>query len=179
MFDVGTQITHATGEEPRSSYLGNPSGNAVGVVYGDNPRQIWYFGGNPIVPDEHYLPQRNAINTARGDFFYQWSFAPIRSAAATRFTAVNTTTGASLAYSEGGPVTAAFYYPLYATWMGTPQYLELGLHPDVEVGESGLLSLTLAPEYYVHNGVVDWDALGHGATMEVPFTVDVEDPQIL
>ena len=41
MFDVGTQITHATGEEPRSSYLGNPSGNAVGVVYGDNPRQIW------------------------------------------------------------------------------------------------------------------------------------------
>lgn len=49
----------------------------------------------------------------------------------------------------------------------------------VEVGESGLLSLTLAPEYYVHNGVVDWDALGHGATMEVPFTVDVEDPQIL
>ena len=179
MFDVGTQITHATGEEPRSSYLGNPSGNAVGVVYGDNPRQIWYFGGNPIVPDEHYLPQRNAINTARGDFFYQWSFAPIRSAAATRFTAVNTTTGESLAYSEGGPVTAAFYYPLYATWMGTPQYLELGLHPDVEVGESGLLSLTLAPEYYVHNGVVDWDALGHGATMEVPFTVDVEDPQIL
>ena len=37
----------------------------------------------------------------------------------------------------------------------------------------------MAPEYYVHNGVVDWDALGHGATMEVPFTVDVEDPQIL
>ncbi len=54
MFDVGTQITHATGEEPRSSYLGNPP-VTPSVWFGDN-QTIWYFGGNPIVPDEHYLP---------------------------------------------------------------------------------------------------------------------------
>lgn len=179
MYDVGTQITHATGEETRSSYMGDDRGNAVGVVYGDNPTDIWYFGGNPIVPDEHYIPERNAINTARGDYFYQWSFAPIRSAAASHFYAENTTTGEELANREGGAVDAAFYYPLYASWMGTPQYMELNLHPDVEVGEYGLMRLTLAPEYYVQDGVVDWDALGKGTTMEVPFTVDVEGPKIL
>ena len=179
MFDVGTQITHATGEESRDSYLGNNAANAVGVVHGDDPSSVWYFGGNPIVPDVAYLPERNAINTARGDYFYQWSFAPVRNAAASHFYAENTTTGQVLADQDGGAVDAAFYYPLYATWMGTPQYLDLNLYPAVQVGESGLLRLTLAPEYYVKDGVVDWDALGKGATMEVPFTVDVESPKIL
>lgn len=179
MFDVGTQITYATGEETRASYLNNTYGNAVGIVYGDKPREVWYFGGNPIVPDEYYIPERNAINTQRGDYFYQWSFAPVRNAAATRFRAVNTTTGEELANVEGGSVTAAFYYAAYASWMNSPQYQDIMLSPDVEVGEYGLLSLTLAPEYYVQDGVVDWDALGEGATMEVPFTVDVEAPEIL
>lgn len=179
MFDVGTQITHATGEEPRVSYVGSNTVNAVGVVYGDDPSSVWYFGGNPIVPDATYIPERNAINTARGDYFYQWSFAPVRSAAASHFYAENTTTGQVLANCDGGAVDAAFFYPLYNTWMGTPQYMELNLYPEVQVGESGLLRLTLAPEYYVEDGIVNWDALGKGATMEVPFTVDVESPKIL
>jgi hypothetical protein len=47
------------------------------------------------------------------------------------------------------------------------------------VGEYGLLKLSLATEYHVKNGVVDWDSLGSGATMELPFTVDIEAPRIL
>lgn len=178
MFDVGTQITHATGEESRASYLNNVYGNAIGIVYGDNPRDVWYFGGNPVVPDAHYIPERNAINTQRGDYFYQWSYAPVRSASALRFSAVNTTTGETLASGEGGAVYAAYYYVPYGSWMNTPQYWDIDLAPDLEVGEHGLLSLTLAPEYYVEDGVVDWDTLGEGATMEVPFTVDNMVPQI-
>ena len=179
MFDVGTQITFATGEEKRSSYLDNNYGNAVGVIYGDNPYEVWYFGGNPIVPDEAYIPERNAINTERGDYFYQWSYAPVRTAAASRFTAMNTTTGEVWMDQEGGAVPAPFYYIPYGSWMETPQYYEIGLYPDLEVGEYGLLRLSLATEYHTQNGQVNWDALGDGASMEVPFTVDVETPQIL
>ena len=73
---------------------------------------------------------------------------------------------------------AAFYYYAYQSWMDTPQYIDVELAPDLNVGESGLLKLSLATEYHVRDGKVDWDSLGKGATMEVPFTVDNEAPVI-
>ena len=179
MYDVGTQVTFATGEETRSSYLNNTYGNAMGIIYGDRPYEVWYFGGNPIVPDTKYIPERNAINTERGDYFYQWAYAPIRTAEASRLQAMNTTTGEVWIDRVGGPVGAAFYYYAYQSWMDTPQYAEIELAPDLEVGEYGLLKLTLATEYHVVDGQVDWDSLGKGATMEMPFTVDNEAPEIL
>ena len=180
MFDVGDYVTHATGDEPRPSYLGNDSVNTLGVIYGDRPGSVYYFGGNPVVPDETYLPERNAINVARGDYFYAWQFATIRNAGASRFTAVNTTTGQKLCADKFfGPVQAAFFYPFYATWMNAPQIVELNLRPEMEMGESGLMTMSLAPELYVDSErSVDWDALGGGVSMEMPFTVDNEAPTI-
>ena len=179
MYDVGTYTTFATGEEQRSSYLNNTYGNALGIIYGDKPYEIYYFGGNPIVPDEYYIPERNAINAERGDYLYQWAYAPIRTAEAGRFQAMNTTTGEVWEDREFGSVGAAFYYYAYQSWMDTPQYIDVELYPDLEVGEQGLLKLSLATEYHVKNGKVDWDALAEGATMEIPFTVDNETPEIL
>ena len=179
MYEVGDQITFATGEETRSPYMGSTYSNALGIIYGDKPYEVWYYGGNPIVPDEQYIPERNAINTERGDYFYQWAYAPIRNAEATRFQAMNTTTGEVWMDQTGGPVGAGFYYYAYQSWMDTPQYLEIGLNPDLEEGEYGLLKLSLATEYHVKDGQVDWDSLGKGATMEIPFTVDTEAPEIL
>ncbi len=179
MFDVGTQVTFANGQETRSSYLNNTYGNAIGVIHGDDDWSVWYFGGNPLVPDEEYIPERNAINTARGDYFYQWSFAPIRGAAASRVTVENTTTGEVLLDYEGGPISPAFYYYAYQSWMDTPQYLDIAVAPDMEAGEYGKVTLTLAPEYYLEDGEMNWDALGAGATMEFPFTIDNEYPEIL
>ncbi len=179
MYEVGDQITYATGEEKRSPYMGSTYSNALGIIYGDKPYEVWYYGGNPIVPDAQYIPERNAINTERGDYFYQWAYAPIRTAEASRFQAMNTTTGEVWIDQLGGAVGAAFYYYAYQSWMDTPQYLEIGLAPDLQVGEQGLLKLSLATEYHVRDGQVDWDSLGKGATMQIPFTVDVEAPEIL
>ena len=39
------------------------------AFYGDRPNEIWFFRGNPIVPDLYYMPERNAINVERGDYF--------------------------------------------------------------------------------------------------------------
>ena len=69
MYDVGSQLTFATGEEVRSSYMNNTSGNAMGIIYGERPNEIWFFVGNPIVPDLYYMPERNAIYVERGDYF--------------------------------------------------------------------------------------------------------------
>ena len=179
MFDVGCQVTFANGQETRSSYMNNTYGNAIGVIRGDDDWNVWYFGGNPLVPDEVYIPERNAINTARGDYFYQWSFAPIRGAAASRVTVENTTTGEILLDYDGGPISPAFYYYAYQSWMDTPQYLDIAIAPDMEVGEYGKVTLTLAPEYYLENGEINWNALSTGATMEFPFTIDNEYPEIL
>ena len=180
MFDVGDYVTHATGDEPRTSYLGNDSMNAVGVVYGDRPTSIYYFGGNPITPDETYLPERNAINLARGDYFYAWQFATVRNAGASRFTAMNTTTGQKLCEDKFfGRMDAAFYYAYYGSWMNAPQIVELDLHPEMELGQYGHMTMSLAPEYYVDDaGNVDWDALAKGTSLEMSFTVDNEAPTI-
>lgn len=180
MFDVGDYVTHATGDESRDSYLGSENINAVGVVYGDRPSSIYYFGGNPITPDETYLPERNAINVARGDYFYAWQFGAIRNAGASRFTAMNTTTGQKLCEDKFfGSIDAAFYYPFFQTWMNAPQVVELNLYPEMEVGQYGHMTISLAPEYYVDDaGNVDWDALAEGTCLEMSFTVDNEAPTI-
>ena len=180
MFDVGTQVTHATGEELRASYFGNTYGNALGIIYGDRPNEVWYFGGNPIVPDAAYLPERNAVNIERGDRFFEWSYAPMRNAVASRFTVTDGQTGELLYEKLGGGVEAAFYYVAYASWMNTPQYFEVDYKPELTEGQSALMTLTLAPEYYANaDGSIDWDALGAGASLEMPITVDNEYPEIL
>ena len=180
MFDAGTQVTHATGEETHASYFGNNYGNALGIIYGDRTNEIWYFGGNPIVPDETYIPARNAVNIERGDRFYQWSYAPARNSIASRFTVTDGDTGELILERLGDGVDAAFYYLAYASWMNTPQYFEVGYTPDLNEDESALLELSFAPEYYVNeDGTIDWEAMGPGATLQMPITVDNAYPEIL
>ena len=180
MFDVGTQVTHATGDESRESYFGNTYGNALGIIYGDRTNEVWYFGGNPIVPDDTYLPERNAINVQRGDRFYEWSYAPIRNSVASRFTVTDGETGELIHEQLGDGVDAAFYYLGYASWMNTPQYYEIGYTPRLKEGETAVLKLTMAAEYYVReDGSIDWDAMGKGASMEMPISVDNVYPEIL
>ena len=180
MFDLGSHETYACGAETRTPYLGSVDANALGIVLGDRQMDgVYYFGGNPVVPDEVFMPERNAINLERGDYFPAWQFSPIRNAAASWFTAVNETTGEVLASMPAGEHSAAFYVPQYQDWMGTPTALELELRPDMEEGERGRLSLTLVPEAYVESdGSFDWEKLGEGATREVPFVVDNHDPVI-
>lgn len=63
---------------------------------------MYYFGGNPLVPDEKYMPERNAVNSERGDKFGKWTFSAIRNAGASRFTVTNVETGEILASAEPG-----------------------------------------------------------------------------
>ncbi len=78
MFDLSTYPEYLAGDETRYPYLGVTSSNAISIVYGDDPDTSYVFGGNPVIPDQGYMPERNAVNSIRGDKFDVWNCAPIR-----------------------------------------------------------------------------------------------------
>ena len=118
------------------------------------------------------MPERNAINLERGDYFRGFDFGLIRNAGAHRAVITNTTTGEELFYEEGGAVDAAYYYAALGGWLNVPQTFELDFAPDMEEGERGLLKFDALVELY--NG--DWSKAD---SMEMPFIVDNTAPVIV
>ena len=183
MFDVGSRMEYLTGEETRAPYLGDMKGNAAVVAYGESS-QTAYFGGNPVVPDERYLPERNAINSENGDQITQLQFVLIRNAAATRVSAKNLTKDRVIMQSEQGAVASAFYFTNGGYWMNTNYRLNTKFLPKgAAEGDRLELALTMAPEYYVSydaegKAVVNWDALGEGASFRIPMVVDNTAPVV-
>ncbi len=171
MFDETCYTTYFTGEESRESYWATSYVNGVGVTYGDDNNVTYYFGGNPIATDSVYMPERNAVNLERGDYFRGWDFGLIRNAGAHRAIITNTTTGEELFYEEGGVVDAAYYYAALGGWLNVPQTFELNFAPDMEEGERGLLSFSAVVERYAG----DWT---RADTMQMPFIVDNTAPVI-
>ena len=188
MFDVGSYNEYVTGDETRYPYLydvNGVSGNYFVVSYASKPGQQYYFGGNPVVRDSHYMPERNAINSETGDQIVGLSFAPIRAGAVTRVQARNLTKdGAVLMETFPGEVPAAYYYSNYSQWMYNAFSLRTAFRPkEVDEGDRLEMALTLAPEHYVTyaedgSTTVDWAALGEGASLRMPMVVDNTAPQV-
>ena len=171
MFDETSPATYYSGEETRESYWATPYVNALGVTYGDDNDITYYFGGNPVVSDDVYMSERNAINLARGDYFNGFDFGLIRNAGAHRGMIENTTTGEVLYYEEGGPIDAAYYYTGLGSWVNVPLTFEYKFAPDMEEGERGLVSFSAVVEMYGD----DWTKAD---TLEMPFVVDNTAPVI-
>ncbi len=178
MLDIGRVETAITGEETRAPYLGNPYANNFQITYGDEPDAVYYFGGNPMVADSVYHPERNAIRSQ--DVISGMAFTAIRDAADSRLVITNGTTGEILAEESMGAVGTAYYYPNGQTWRNTGYSMALNLPGSlVAEGEQLSIALTMAPEYYVDEaGSVDWDALGTGATFATSMTLDNTAPEI-
>lgn len=178
MFDVGSHIEKIAGEEDRIPYVAkNLDSNAIGVTYAGDSQQ-YYFGGNPLIPDETYMPERNAIG-ANGTIS-AITFVAIRNAADSRFTVYNETKDTLIKETNPGAVSSAYYYTNGGTWQNTgytlrPMYTPTG----VADGDKINIALTLAPEYYVGaDGKTAWDKLGEGASLAVSATVDNIEPVI-
>lgn len=180
MFDVGNCIEYQTGEETRTPYMGDETANTFGVLYTEDPAYIYAFGGNPLVPDEHYLPERNAINSENGDKFSKVYYSLIRNAIASRLMITNTDTGEILKSEETGLIESAYFLASMGSWQNAAGSVKINWTPTgIAEGEHISLALTMAPEYYMmEDGTVDWDALGKGATMEVPAVIDNTAPTV-
>jgi len=182
MFDKGSFVEYNYGLENRPPYLYNSAfdvGNYNGLLvkYADMDGEYW-FGGNPMVTDATYMPERNAINAARGDMISKLGFTAIRNAADSYFQVVNSETGEAYINESVGAVDSAYYYVNGQTWRNTYYTLNAGFTPTgIPEGTALDLGLTLIPEYYVDaEGNVNWDALGNGTTLSMPMVVDNTAP---
>ena len=177
MYDKGSYVEYAHGEENRPPYLytsnyANGRYNGLTISYKDNPGEDYWFGGNPYILDDEYMPERNAINSA--DTIKSLGFSLIRNAAQVYLNVLNQK---ELVTDD---LYAAYYSTSAGSWKNTYYTLNLGLNfsglPDNTPAEVGIVSV---PEYYVkEDGSVDWDALGDGATFSMPMVIDNSAPEL-
>ncbi len=181
MFEVGTAQTHVSGQEIRDPYMGSDTVNSLSVEYARDTSHTYYLGGNPITPDPIYKPERNAFNNTNGDKIDALKFSPIRNVGASRVQVINKTTGKTLRDEETGPITGPYYgfIMFMELWMESMQKYPFRWIPkDASEGDTLEFSITLAPEYYMDGDTVNWDALGKGATLTIPLTIDNTAPEI-
>ena len=185
MFDRGTYVELVHGISDGAPYLyqviGN--GNALTISYGDNNE--YYFGGNPLLQDDTYLPERNAFNSVDDSFLLGQYFTLIRNAGDARIQIVNKETGEVYFSKHTGEIYPAFYNYSYGYWDNVQQGMNLfwtgtdasgNPLPEDTVVE---VIFTAAPEYYRKaDGTYDYDALGRGASLVTQMTIDNTAPEV-
>ena len=177
MFDLGQWTTFATGEDERIPYIGRTRGNDFKVMYDWDPGYNYSFGGNPIIPDAKYMPERNAMNAA--DTMDGVSFIAIRHADQSRVVITNETSGKTIMDQQTGAVNMAYYYGALG-WQNSGLTLTTNFSLEDEAeGDVISMGFTLVPEYYIdESGNVDYEALGKGATLSTSFTIDNTAPEL-
>ena len=187
MFDRGTlvELVHlAVDTAPYLYQFVGPYGNALGIDYGDGSE--YYYGGNPILDDAAYLPERNAFNSVDASRITEQSFTLIRGAGAARVQVTNADTGEVYFERQLGELGPAYYNPSYGQWENTVQYARVdwsgrdaGGDPLPE-GTRVNVSLTAVPHYYRQaDGSFSYEGLGQGAHMTTTMTIDNTAPTAL
>ncbi len=187
MFDLGSYLEYEYGVEERPGYLYHVNGNQTNFMtidYGDGTEYI--FGGNPVLTEEQYLPQRNAFSNDDKAMLSALRFSLIRNSADTRMQVENLTTGEIYHDVPMGQMYGAFFDQSSGTWGYVGQMLGLGLDmADEPEGTQMEIRLVAAPEYYRYWDAekerwdFDLDALGEGAYLRFPFTIDNTAPELL
>ena len=153
--------------------------NGLFITYAGDTRE-YYFGGNPITPDDVYMPERNAISGIAGDTISTIGFTSIRNAGAGFYQVIDLTNGEYLKNEELGQVLTAYFYANAGAWKNT--YQELTTNMSMEGIADGTLleiGINLIPEYYVNeDGSVNWDAVGSGTMFSMTMTVDNVAPVV-
>ena len=195
MFDRGSRLEYlyrfGDGETGLRPYMWFPDESAGGLgedafdvesflVQYAGDSNFYDFGGNPLLDDETYHPERNALNA--GDVLAGVSFTQIRNAGASRFYVTDkydrVVKGSEM---QGGASYAAYYYPAQAKWKDTTSTAQFNYIPrNVKEGSELTAHYQLALEYFVDSdGYVRWDELGAGSELAIPFVIDNTAPDIV
>lgn len=183
--DKGSYLEYSYETEDRTPYLAVPSGlgdnaytNETFLVSYAGVKGKYYFGGNPMIPDVEYHPERNAINGK--DTLAGLRFTAIRNAGDARIL-VEDEDGNALVDVTSGPLSGSYYYVNGRTWQSTATTANFNFRAndaDIKEGSKLTYSLTMAPEYFVVDGEVDWDSLHENATQSISATVDNTAPEL-
>ncbi|MBQ2920763.1 MAG: S8 family serine peptidase [Oscillospiraceae bacterium] len=187
MFDRGTlmELVHMTSSTTPYLYQAiGPYGNALGIDYGNGKE--YYYGGNPVLDDDTYLPDRNAFNSVDASRLTEQGFTLIRGAGSARIRITNVKTGEVYYQRELGELFPAFYDPASGQWLNAIQYARLdwsgrdAAGAPLREGTEVAVSLTAVPHYYRQSdGSYPYDDLGIGSTMTTTFTIDNTAPEAL
>ncbi len=180
MFDVGSYLEYNAGLETRPPYLYSVlrTLNVQGIVFTPNGSTGKYFaGGNPVVADDGYYPERNAMNP--NDVISGAQYTQVRNSAGWRFL-INDGNGNPL--GEMGTLAndyAAYYYPNGGEWRYTTSSTSANISlAGLEDGTQLELVFQKAPEYYLKDGAIDWDSVSDATAFKLPFTIDGTEPVI-
>ena len=185
MYDVGGYLKYETGSENRKSYLYDVNGirsNYMSISYGDGKEYL--FGGNPLIEEDAYLPERNAFNNQNGSMLQYLRVTQIRNAAASMILVDDAATGEEYHALDLGPINTAYYSTTTGSWQQSQHKIPVFLNLK-GIGEGTRLNVSLvsAPEYYCTydkegKATVRWDALEEGAYLTTSFTIDNTAPEI-
>ncbi len=183
MYDVSSPLELQYGTDTRMPYL-QAHNNSFTVTYGGDSQE-YYFGGNPLVQDETYLPARNAFNNQNGDAINRVVYTQIRNAGSGKLTIRNAETGEL--YSEkmldANSLEGAYFHVNEGKWHNTEKSVRIKWNGQDAQGQmlpEGTrveISLALAPEYYRNaDGTYAWEKVGQGAYLTQELTIDNTAP---
>ena len=136
----------------------------------------YVVGGNPLVEDDEYLSERNAISSEFGNVGGAY-YTLIRNSAVTRFVVTDQETNEVYYTQDLGDQYAEYYY---TDWENTQIESELAWNvtdangQPLAEGTKVNISLVALPEYYADST----DIPGKGSAFTVPLTVDNTAPEI-
>ncbi|MBQ7491369.1 MAG: Ig-like domain-containing protein [Clostridia bacterium] len=183
MFDVGSFLKYSYDLEDRVPYMYAALGDTAFQIQGFMDGDGYAVGGNPFGPaydEDTYMPERNALNlkdTGLGGV----RFTQIRNASGYRFW-ITDEEGSVIDGLDANGVErsyAAYYHPNSGKWQNTYTTVRNPLDlSGLEENSAVVLNFSLAPEYSVVDGAIDWDAVKAGTTVSLPVTVDNTAPVI-
>ena len=185
MYDRGTLMDLVYMTSNTAPYLYRfigPYGNALGIDFGDGTE--YYYGGNPVLDDETYLPERNAFNSQDASKLTEQGFTLIRGAGAARIQVTNAETGEVYLSKELGELYPAYYNAGFGQWENTIQYAKLNWTGSDASGEplaeDTLVNVTLTaiPHYYRQaDGSFSYEDAGKGSSLTTTITIDNTAPE--
>ncbi len=142
-----------------------------------NGRSTYPYGGNPLVKDEIYMPERDAIS--ENTVVNNWNYLGMRDFASLEYGVRNLTTGESLFKMNYGGSVGSYYSKSSGIWQNALLSWRLNYAiPKQNDGDIVEIYLTALPEYYSAGKRGENSTPGAGATLKIQGPIDSTAPVV-
>ena len=149
------------------------------MLYVQNSKgETYTLGGNPLVKDPYYMPERDAI--ASTVFVDEWNYGLWRDTALTGCVIENITSGDVYYKKEiEKQLISIFYDKRNLAWQYGKDYYHINQKlPQANDGDILSFVLYSLPEYYLDGKMGSNSQWGDGAEVKIRLSVDAQKPQV-